>query len=107
MAMPSRAELLTLDGQGMQVPGRERESSFFSDYPSWRRNAQDDSLFYRELRMVERSGDQQPAEPLVRGLDESLLEFEKQQQAGDAGNQEGSSHQRSRPGSDVRFHDLS
>lgn len=45
-------ELVTLDGPGKQVPG-ERDTDFFGDYPFRRRNGQDDSLFYREPRMVE------------------------------------------------------
>ena len=47
------AELVTLDGPGMQVPGSAGDTDFFGDYPFRRRNEQDDSVFYREPRIVE------------------------------------------------------
>jgi SAM-dependent methyltransferase len=47
------AELVTMDGPGMQVPGGEIETDFFGVYPFRRRNEQDDSLFYREPRMTD------------------------------------------------------
>jgi SAM-dependent methyltransferase len=47
------AELVTLDGPGMQVPCGEGETDFFGVYPFRRRNELDDSLFYRESRMTD------------------------------------------------------
>ena len=47
------AELVTLDGPGMQVPGGAGDTDFFGDYPFRRRNEQEDTVFYREPRMIE------------------------------------------------------